>query len=95
MGQPGAMLAMYKFHHGFYHVTMRTMRTPSFSLGRAGKSVQQLFPFHVVVKGKSVLVWLQACVLIIIFSPGQCWWDLILVLLNSVGQNSEGAMEFK
>lgn len=27
------------FHHGFYQVTMRTMRTP-FSVGRAGKSVR-------------------------------------------------------
>lgn len=39
-GQPRALSAMYKFHHGFYQVTMRTMRTPSFSMGRAGKSVQ-------------------------------------------------------
>lgn len=38
------------------------MMIPSFSVGRAGKSVQQLSPFHIVVKEKSVLVWLQACI---------------------------------
>lgn len=63
------MSGMYKFRRGFYQVTMRMMMSPSFSMGRAGESVQLLFTFHIVVKGKSVLGWLQASVVIIILSP--------------------------
>lgn len=65
-GQSRVMSAMCKSHHSLCQVTMRT---PSFYTGRAGKFVQQCFPFHIVVRDKSVLVSLQACVFIIIFSP--------------------------
>lgn len=60
-----------KFHLGFSQVTamVMTVMTYSFSKGRTGKSVLWPFPFHVIVRNKSTLVWLPACVLITVFSP--------------------------
>ena len=96
---PKAVSGICKLHHGFSQVTtmmmMTTVMTYSFCKGRTGKSVQQHFPPRIIVKNKSVLVWLPACVLITVFSPWKCWWDLMFFLLNSVEWISEGAMEFK
>lgn len=73
MRQLRAMTDMCKCHHGFYKVTTmmrrRMMMTPSFFCGKGSKSLKQPFPFHIVVKDKSMLVWWQACVLIITLSP--------------------------
>ena len=68
---PRAMSGICKFHLGFSQVTamMMTVVACSFSKGRTGKSVLWPCPFHVIVRNKSTLVWLPACVLITVFSP--------------------------
>ena len=68
---PRAMSGICKFHLGFSQVTamMMTVMTYSFSKGRTGKSLLWPFPFHVIVRNKSALDCLPACVLITVFSP--------------------------
>lgn len=70
MGQLSTMSDMCKFHHGLSgdHDDDEEEEDTFFFYGKGSKSLQQPFPFHIVVRDKSMLVWLQAYVLIITFS---------------------------